>query len=373
MIEAPRFTREPGSTHARDPRLPESSPNRLQRNNFDLLRLIFASIVCLVHAYQLSGFRQLSWIAKAFSSAVAVKGFFVVSGFLIFLSYDRSKSWGGYAEKRIRRIYPAYFTVVTFTAVSLAAISSKPLSDYFSVVWLKYLAANLSFLNFLQLTVPGVFESNKLAAVNGALWTLKIEVMFYIAVPFFSMLFRRFGRWPTLLATYCGSVLYVGFCEVLAQRTGSGLYRELVNQLPGQLSYFMTGAALYYYRPWLEKYVRYLAVAAILILLAHRSTSLPLFEPAALGIVVVVAALYFHLGNFGKYGDFSYGVYILHFPMIQLLIDRGWFQQNPGYFLAATVTGTLFGAVLLWHGVEKRFLPRHSHYVEASTPVSAVN
>ena len=345
--------------------------SRLQRNNFDLLRLVFASMVCLVHAYQLSGFRQLGWIAKVFSSAIAVKGFFVVSGFLIFLSYDRSKSWAGYAEKRVRRIYPAYFTVVTFTALGLAAISSRPLSEYFSIAWLKYLAANLSFLNFLQLTVPGVFESNKLAAVNGALWTLKIEVLFYLAVPLFSVLFRRFGRWPILLATYCGSVLYVSLCEALAQRTGSGLYRELVNQLPGQLSYFIAGAALYYYRPWFEKFMKPLALAAGMILLIHRWVPLPLLEPAALGTIVVFAALYFYLGNVGKFGDFSYGIYILHFPIIQLLIDRGWLQQTPGYFLAAVVTATLFGAVLLWHGVEKRFLLRNSHYVEASAAAGA--
>ena len=106
---------------------------------------------------------------------MAVKAFFVVSGFLIFMSFERSSSFASYARKRIRRIYPAYFTVVMLCAIFLVAVSSKNIEHYFSFVWVKYVLANLAFLNFLQPTLPGVFDSNKIAVVNGALWTLKIR------------------------------------------------------------------------------------------------------------------------------------------------------------------------------------------------------
>ena len=102
--------------------MPHDNP-RLTRNNFDLLRLLFAGTVCLVHSYELSGFQQIGWITSVLSSAVAVKAFFVVSGFLIFMSFERSSSLASYARKRIRRIYPAYFTVVMLCAVFLVAAS----------------------------------------------------------------------------------------------------------------------------------------------------------------------------------------------------------------------------------------------------------
>lgn len=340
---------------------------RLTRNNFDLLRLLFAGTVCLVHAYELSGFQRLGWIASILSSAVAVKAFFVVSGFLIFMSFERSSSLASYASKRIRRIYPAYFTVVMLCAIFLVAVSSKDIEHYFSFVWVKYVLSNLAFLNFLQPTLPGVFDSNKLAAVNGALWTLKIEAMFYLSVPVFVFLFRRFSRLPILVLVYCSSVAYTELFAAAAQRTGSGAYLELSRQLPGQLSYFMAGAALYYFLPVFERRIKYFLAAAALILTANITFPLPVLEPFALATVVVFFGLFLYLGNFGKYGDFSFGFYILHFPVIQLILHVGYFRESPWYFLFAVVLITTTGAIAMWHLVEKRFLLRSSHYVAATT------
>lgn len=197
---------------------------RLTRNNFDLLRLLFAVTVLLVHSYGLSGFRQLSIFTDFLSSTVAVKAFFVVSGFLIFMSYERSSSIASYAKKRFRRIYPAYFTVVMLCAIGLIIVSSKSAGDYFSFDWIKYIYTNLAFLNFLQPTLPGVFDSNKISAVNGALWTLKIEAMFYLTVPFFVFLFRRFSHFLIIIFFYFSSITYAEIMAVIADRTGSELY-----------------------------------------------------------------------------------------------------------------------------------------------------
>lgn len=341
--------------------------SRLAKNNFDLLRLLFAGTVCLVHSYQLSGFEQLGWIANVLSSAVAVKSFFVVSGFLIFMSFERSTSFTSYASKRIRRIYPAYFTVVMLCATTFVFVSSKNIGDYFSFAWFKYILANLTFLNSLQPTLPGVFDSNKLAAVNGALWTLKIEAMFYLTVPLFVFLFRRFSHLPLLVLVYCSSVAYAVLLTAIAKRTGSEIYVELARQLPGQLSYFMAGAFLYYFLPLFERRIRYFVIVAASVLAANMIYPLPLFEPFALATVVIFFGLFLYVGRFGKYGDFSYGFYIMHFPVIQLLLHTGWFRESPWYFLVAVIIITTAGAIAMWHLVEKRFLLRSSHYIDSTT------
>lgn len=341
----------------------QQSSYRLKENNFDLLRLLLAGTVLLVHTYELSGFQQLKIITSVLSSSVAVKAFFVVSGFLIFMSFEQSENITSFAKKRIRRIYPAYFTVVMLCAISLVAVSTKDIGDYFSFAWVKYVLANLTFLNFMQPTLPGVFDSNKLAAVNGALWTLKIEAMFYLMVPIFVFLFRKFSHLPIIVLVYCLSVAYAQLLAVVAEHTGSWIYAELGRQLPGQLSYFMTGAFFYYFLPLFERRTGYFLVAAALTLSINISFPLPILEPFALGSVIVFFGLFLYAGNFGKYGDFSYGVYILHFPVIQLLLNSAWLRESPWYFLMAVILITTSGALAMWHLVEKWFLFRKSHYI----------
>ena len=345
----------------------QASP-RLTRNNFDLLRLLFAGAVCLVHAYELSGYPALAALGRVLSADAAVKAFFVVSGFLIFMSFERSTSTASYLEKRIRRIYPAYLTVIMICAVGFAGISSRDLTDYFfSREWTEYVAANLSFLNFLQPALPGVFEGNRGAAVNGALWTLKIEVMFYLSVPLLVLLFRRLGHLRAIAGLYFLSVAYALVLAWAAERTGRELFLELGRQLPGQLCYFLAGAFFYYQLPLFERHASHFVIGAAAMLGLDAWWSQPFLAPFALATIVLFFALFLYAGNFGKYGDFSYGVYILHFPILQCFLQFGWLADTPWLFLAVTVLTTALAAVALWHLVEKRFLLRNSHYIAVAT------
>jgi peptidoglycan/LPS O-acetylase OafA/YrhL len=319
----------------------------------------------MAHAYALSGFEELAWLPNAFSSVAAVKAFFVVSGFLIFMSYERSATMRSYFLKRARRIYPAYFTVVMLCAVSLWAVSSLPIDRYLSFDLLKYVFSNLAFLNFLHPGLPGVFEGFRYPVVNGALWTLKIEVMFYVSVPVLVMLCRRFGHFRMLAVIYLASVCYAFLLNDMADARSSALYRELARQLPGQLSYFVAGAFFYYFLPLFERYVAYFLLLALSVLMVDSYIALPLLEPLALATVVSFFGLFIYAGNAGRYGDFSYGIYILHFPVIQLLLYGGWFSNSAYEFLATAMAVTLLASVAMWHLVEKRFLFRNSHYLEA--------
>jgi peptidoglycan/LPS O-acetylase OafA/YrhL len=345
-------------------RVSSAFDSRLRSNNFDLLRFLFAFVVFLVHSYALSGAETLSILSNSFSSAIAVKCFFVVSGFLIFMSYENSNDTTRFFMKRASRIYPAYFSIVLICAILGCAFSSYSWSEYWSLPVLKYIAANLVFLNFLQPNLPGLFENNTLQAVNGALWTLKIEVMFYLFVPLAVMAFRKFGRLAVIIALYCASVLYSVIIIELVRRTGVDSYMELQRQLPGQLTFFLAGAACYYYFQYFVKYGFWLLVLATVTFILQAWLPWVAIEPAVLAVVVVYFACIFpSIGNFGKYGDFSYGMYIVHFPILQVLISFGLFKESP--WLMLTVAGLLILtiAILFWNFIEKPFLRKSSHYV----------
>lgn len=337
---------------------------RLRRNNFDFLRLFFSSVVCISHCVELGSFHNLKIIKQIFSPEVSVRAFFVISGFLIFLSYERSITLRSYFEKRIRRIFPGYAFVIIVTATGLFFVSSLDARDFFGAEWIRFVVANLLFMNFLQPSLPGVFDGNLHSAVNGALWTLKIEVMFYCVVPIFVWLFGKFGRFRILIFGYFLSLLYLWLCQYLAQRTGRGFFLELGRQLPGQLVWFFSGAILLYYFKVLNRYRYSALMVSILMLCASAALSgFSFVEPIALGVLVVSAGLYFYLGEFGKFGDFSYGVYIIHFPIIQILLNYGVFGSNALSFIGGAFGITLIFAILLWFFVEKPWLSTRSHYI----------
>ena len=103
---------------------------------------------------------------------------------------------------------------------------------------------------------------------------------------------------------------------------------------------------------------------ASLFFLIHSSGYMSFVEPIALAIIILYFSLVFpYLGNFTKYGDFSYGIYILHFPILQALVQSGLFNSNPYLAFCLALALVLVGAFLLWHFVEKRFLQKSSHYL----------
>src|SRR5690349_23148622 len=88
------------------------------RNNFNLVRLILAVMVVAYHIVVLSGGVSAAGVPElSLAAQLGVQGFFVVSGFLVWESFARSPSLRVYAEKRARRLLPAYVTVVVLCAI----------------------------------------------------------------------------------------------------------------------------------------------------------------------------------------------------------------------------------------------------------------
>lgn len=173
------------------------------KNNFDGVRICLALIVVFAHMATLTQAYDFKYFNLLFDSNFAVKGFFAISGFLVTKSYLSSRSTLEYAEKRFRRIYPAYTAAIALCiSISLFCTTSS-LSEFFqSPQTLKYIFANLTFLNFIQPTLPGTFETNPVQALNGSLWTIKVEVMLYFWIPALVYFSKRIGSATSILIVF---------------------------------------------------------------------------------------------------------------------------------------------------------------------------
>jgi peptidoglycan/LPS O-acetylase OafA/YrhL len=151
-------------------------PAGARLRNVTELRLLFAASVMLSHAALLAAGDAHRLLRTILNSEAAVQAFFILSGYLVCGSYGRLRDPLQFYTRRVLRIYPAYLVaVLLFLALGLG--QAMILGN--AVAWgdlPRYLIANLTTLNFLQPTVGGVFASNLQPMINGALWSIKVEL-----------------------------------------------------------------------------------------------------------------------------------------------------------------------------------------------------
>jgi len=229
--------------------------------NLSALRLALAIDVAIYHVCLISGVRP-SWLTPFLVPTLAVQIFFILSGYLIFVSLAKTNDLRDYFERRVVRIYPAYLLVV---AVS-GAVFSPTASDY-----INYVAWNAVFLNFVAPGDVGGF------AINGSLWTIKIDVAFYIIAPGLFAAANRYGAVRVLGGAVTGSLLYRAVM----------LDSPLAHQLPGQLCLFAAGGLIHFYG------YRFVSILA----------AMPQLRMPRL--------------------DLSYGIYLVHFPIAHIFRSFG--------------------------------------------------
>ena len=146
-------------------------------NNFNLLRLIAAFQVMFVHANgYLANKSDLSWYVTKILNFSGVTVFFLISGFLISMSYARNQDLRTYIKNRILRIYPGlYINILIGIAVLYAFIDLN-----FDFVFFKWLLTQISFLQFYNLDASKAFGTGD---INAPLWTISIELVFYAVLP----------------------------------------------------------------------------------------------------------------------------------------------------------------------------------------------
>lgn len=309
-----------------------------QPNGFDTIRLLAASAVIVSHGFVLTGaVEPLDHLTggQATIGTLAVSAFFVISGFLIPASFDR----GGiarYAVKRARRILPALVVAVLLCAMVLGPLATQlPLGAYFAdpATW-RFLGHAL----FLPVgyDLPGVFADHPLSAVNGSLWSLKYEVACYVLVPLALMLAPL--RKAAVIAAWLASF---AIARLVPPDAGGALYH--LGQLAELFRFFGAGMLLYLYRAQIQLRP---ALAWLCLGVAGVGALTPLFNElaATLGAYALIAFAGLCGERFRQVtarGDISYGVYVLAFPIQQLLVPA-----TLGFAMGGIVLGWLANALL---------------------------
>ena len=342
--------------------------------------------VVVYHAFKLTG----GWTSRKIRTdgvdwfwwplgggRLGVDLFFVLSGFLLWFSWKGirgrnptlARATAEFVKGRAIRIIPPYFVML---AVYVPLFASDLLTSA-DGVW--HLLLFLTIQQYNEPQLPGLF--------NTPLWTLTVEVQFYVVMPIVAWVMRRTAPVVPLLAALALTLWWVDH---------RGVYPT--SWLPGRADQFVAGMALaaVVAGPG-GGLVRLLRTRASAVVLCAAGVAIALYHGSTLGLPrghrydewmhpalgLVLAALVAHLvvteapgrvhrwleGDVPRlFGHLSYGIYLWHFPIYDHVLSwtggRGEGLASVGAIvgLGLATAITCAAAALSYAWVERPFLER---------------
>lgn len=244
--------------------------------------------------------------------------FFMISGFVIFMSLSNKTNALNFFISRFTRLYPTFFTsvIITFLAVYLFGLQGREVS---------IISAGLNLLMF--------HEFLKVPHVDGVYWTLTVEITFYFWC-FTLLLFNKINKLKLLLFLFLVLSLFINYFD----KPYSGIFTKLF--FTKYVSFFLLGILTYSLKENKDRLKNITLIFFVFLLLLISSTYeellIFLFVYMVFLIGVFELTRIFKLRFFVFMGEISYSLYLIH--------------QNIGYIIITKSVNfglpKLFGVIL---------------------------
>ena len=310
-----------------------SSLHRTRLTELDALRGIGALCVLVFHYstrfHEI--FPQASHVPFSFPGGnYRVLLFFAISGFSIFFTLDRIGSVADFVVNRFARLYPAYLVAMVLTlSIEYLAHATRLLIGPEAIL------ANFTMLQGFAF-IP---------EVDGAYWTLTVEIAFYVCMVAIWQ-FARLKRLEPVLAGWLAiRLLYFAWPDMPERIIMLLVLRYLPFFVIGMLSYRVWAGK----RRWLDQ-LPYLALALLSVVLLE---SWDIVLVACLLIVIFVGLIAGRLRFLAVrpliwLGGISYSFYLIHQHVgfvIMLEIAKAGYNPWIGFFAAFAVALLLGTAI----------------------------
>ncbi|WP_354641043.1 acyltransferase family protein [Kitasatospora camelliae] len=350
-------------------------------NSFGVLRLVLASAVVVSHMYPIAwGHLDPLWKHSGMQTDIgkmSVIGFFVLSGFMITGSGARSTS-GRYAWHRALRILPGLWGSLLLSALVIVPALYYWLHGTTAGYWhnpagpRNYLEGTWNTSISTGWDISGVMAegrnrgTNFDPGVNGALWSLKYEILCYVMVGLLAAggALQRARKFVPLMAGALGVLILRDWFDAPGLRGIPGDMNSAV-MVPflGAMSVhfiihlcfvFLIGATFQLYRERLPIHdglaaLSFLVLGGTLYFGGLFVFGYPAFAYLLLWLAVRLPRPF---QKVGRKRDYSYGIYIYGFTVEQALAMLGYAKYGKPVYLLCAMAGTVVLAALSWHLIE---------------------
>lgn len=315
-------------------------------NNFNLIRLLAALSVAVCHLLVINSSSSI----YSTISTVSVNSFFVISGLLIHKSANRLTT-RRYLRNRIRRVFPALTANLLAISFALAPTVSVIQGNKYSLS-----NATVFFLKNLTLIpswaisiIPYPINSPLGVGWNNPLWTLGFEFMAYLGILLIVKLFKKFQIIAIYFSIFCLGLIHASTSAGSLLNSGARLgVMFAFGIIVGQLRFSSNGISLF---------LVYIMFVGGFISLSSDKLMLNALLTSSL---VLAFALMLPPLRMAWKGDYSYGIYIWHWPIFQFI----FYSFSPSFSIlviqTVSLSATIILAILSYHGLEKRWLVSHS-------------
>lgn len=320
-------------------------------SGFDYLRITLAFIILGFHTVAMTGGQPAHDVVAAspFGTffGMLLPLFFALSGYLVSGSLERSKSLGVFLGLRGLRIFPALAIDTILCALVLGPLlTTLPLSEYFRHPQLIEYFQNI--IGVIHYYLPGVFQHNPLAEVNGQLWTIPSEMECYILLAALAALGLHKRR-KLLLGLVLAAVAALE-------------YRVVVSGVPGWTGRmivlcFIAGVIFNAYRDRIRlNGIAFIVATALTAVCLENPKLIYLMPFPAAYMMACLGYLNPRKSKLLESGDYSYGLFLYGFPIQQLIVATIPFGRTWYGNLILSLPVAIAFAVMSWHLFEKRAL-----------------
>ena len=315
----------------------------MRRHSLDYVRLIAAVLVFVGHARNFHAVESVPW--AHFISEQSVYVFFSISGYLIFRSAQANRSVT-YILRRVSRIMPALIfnlLCISFILSPIAALLVDH-SWHFSDAFI-YLLKNSSLIPAWQTSIGDTLQGVGLNQTwNSPLWTLFFEVFCYVFVLLLVIMFRKQSQSALTFCTVAISS-YVAISSAWPSTFVLTALRLLI--------FFLMGA-MFNFSPNNYTWVILIMIGFGEMLGVGTLTILNSLLISLILFMVIPSGE--KLSRFRLPGDYSYGIYIWHWPILQTLFAvEVAIGATPNWLVNLLIAFPLVATVAIasWHLLER--------------------